>query len=118
APWAGGLPGTGVERVGVVAGAQGGSRRAGPRPVAQACNRVAGLGDRAMSAASEAFRRHWPEYLMEAAGLAAFMVSACFFAVLLEPAPSPVRGAPPAWAGRGRLCGVSPGGSRGAVCRP
>ena len=27
--------------------------------------------------------RHWPEYLIEAAGLGIFMVSACFFAVLL-----------------------------------
>jgi aquaporin Z len=28
--------------------------------------------------------KHWPEYLMEAAGLAAFMLSACSFTVLLE----------------------------------
>ena len=32
----------------------------------------------------EALRAHWPEYAMEAAGLAAFMVSACVFVVLLE----------------------------------
>lgn len=32
---------------------------------------------------SDALRAHWPEYLMEAAGLAAFMISACGFAVLL-----------------------------------
>jgi len=31
-----------------------------------------------------ALRRHWPEYLIEAALLAAFMASACTFAVLLE----------------------------------
>ena len=31
-----------------------------------------------------ALRRHWPEYLMEAAGLGAFMLSACVFATLLE----------------------------------
>jgi aquaporin Z len=30
------------------------------------------------------FRRHWPEYLSEAAGLGLFMVSACAFTVLLE----------------------------------
>ncbi len=29
-------------------------------------------------------KSHWPEYLMEAASLAAFMIAACFFAVLLE----------------------------------
>ena len=31
-----------------------------------------------------ALRRHWPEYLMEAVGLALFMISAGFFATLLE----------------------------------
>jgi aquaporin Z len=30
-----------------------------------------------------ALRQHWPEYLIEAGGLAAFMVSACLFGVLL-----------------------------------
>jgi aquaporin Z len=29
-------------------------------------------------------KSHWPEYLMEAACLAAFMISACLFGVLLE----------------------------------
>jgi len=38
-----------------------------------------------------ALRRHWPEYLMEAAGLGLFMVSACAFATLLEHPASPVR---------------------------
>jgi aquaporin Z len=31
----------------------------------------------------EALTRHWPEYLIEAAGLGLFMMSACFFSVLL-----------------------------------
>src|SRR5215203_1006488 len=31
----------------------------------------------------QALRAHWPEYLMEAAGLAFFMISACVFTVLL-----------------------------------
>src|SRR5215471_17505920 len=35
-------------------------------------------------AAMEAVRAHWPEYLMEAAALGMFMVSACMFGVLLE----------------------------------
>ncbi len=38
-----------------------------------------------------ALRQHWPEYLMEAAELGAFMVSACAFGVLLEHPASPVR---------------------------
>ena len=38
-----------------------------------------------------ALREHWPEYLIEAAGLGVFMVSACLFATLLEYPGSPVR---------------------------
>jgi aquaporin Z len=34
-----------------------------------------------------ALRAHWPEYLMEAAALGTFMISACFFGVLLEQTP-------------------------------
>lgn len=36
-------------------------------------------------------RHHWPEYLMEAGELATFMVSAAFFASLLDHPASPVR---------------------------
>jgi aquaporin Z len=43
------------------------------------------------SRAAEAIRRHWPEYLMEALGLALFMFIACSFGVLLEHPASPVR---------------------------
>ncbi len=39
----------------------------------------------------KALREHWPEYLMEAAGLGMFMVSACVFAAVLEHPASPVR---------------------------
>ncbi|HSB79502.1 MAG TPA: aquaporin [Candidatus Methylomirabilis sp.] len=38
-----------------------------------------------------ALTRHWPEYLMEAAGLGIFMVSACLFDSLLEHPASPLR---------------------------
>jgi aquaporin Z len=38
-----------------------------------------------------ALRAHWPEYLMEAGLLGAFMVSACLFGVLYEFPGSPVR---------------------------
>ncbi len=37
-----------------------------------------------------ALKQHWPEYLMEAAGLGIFMVSACMFGVLLDYPGSPV----------------------------
>lgn len=36
-------------------------------------------------------KQHWPEYLMEAAGLAIFMISACTFGAILEHPASPVR---------------------------
>lgn len=39
----------------------------------------------------DALRRHWPEYLIEAAGLGIFMVSAAGFGTLLEHPGSPVR---------------------------
>jgi aquaporin Z len=37
----------------------------------------------------DALKRHWPEYLMEAAGLGIFMVSACAFTILLYHPESP-----------------------------
>jgi aquaporin Z len=39
----------------------------------------------------DALRQHWPEYMMVAAGLGLFMVSACGFGTLLESPLSPVR---------------------------
>jgi aquaporin Z len=38
----------------------------------------------------EALRNHWPEYLIEAAGLGTFMISACVFTVLVMHPASPV----------------------------
>jgi len=38
-----------------------------------------------------ALRQHWPEYLMEAAGLGLFMISACVFTILLVHPASPVQ---------------------------
>jgi len=43
----------------------------------------------------ERLRRHWPEYLMEAAGLGLFMASACAFGTLLEHPASPLHRALP-----------------------
>ena len=51
---------------------------------------VAAAGPRELGGL-DALRRHWPEYLIEAAGLGLFMVSACIFATLLEHPGSPVR---------------------------
>jgi aquaporin Z len=39
---------------------------------------------------TNAIRNHWPEYLIEAAGLCVFMISACVFAALLFHPASPV----------------------------
>jgi aquaporin Z len=46
---------------------------------------------RASQSALSALQSHWPEYLMEAALLGAFMISACVFAVLLEHPSSPLQ---------------------------
>ena len=67
------------------------------------------------SALAVAFRRHWPEYLMEAAGLAAFMVSACSFAVLLEHPASPVHAAISSAAVRRALGGLAMGATAVAI---
>ena len=52
---------------------------------------------------------HWPEYLMEAAGLGLFMVSACLFATLLEYPSSALRRAIPSSFGRRALMGLAMG---------
>jgi aquaporin Z len=38
-----------------------------------------------------ALKRHWPEYLIEAAGLGTFMISAAVFTALMEHPDSPIR---------------------------
>jgi aquaporin Z len=44
-----------------------------------------------VAALDDALKRHWPEYLMEAAGLAIFMISAAVCTALIEHPASPVR---------------------------
>jgi aquaporin Z len=61
-----------------------------------------------------ALRRHWPEYAIEAFGLAAFMVSALSFTVLLEHAASPVHRALPDPLVRRALMGLAMGAT--SVC--
>ena len=57
----------------------------------------------------DAARRHWPEYLMEAAGLGSFMVSACVFSVLLfHPAAPALRAIPDPFVRRA-LIGIAMG---------
>lgn len=57
----------------------------------------------------ESLKKHWPEYLMEAAELGLFMISACGFGVLLEHPHSPVRQALPDPFVRRFLMGVAMG---------
>src|SRR5262249_62002138 len=61
------------------------------------------------SGAIEAVRGHWPEYLIEAAGLALFMISAGAFGTLLEYPQSPVRGMFPDPFLRRALIGIAMG---------
>lgn len=56
-----------------------------------------------------ALRRHWPEYLIEACLLGAFMVSALGFTVLLEHPASPARAALPEPLARRALMGCAMG---------
>lgn len=63
----------------------------------------------AISAVTRALVRHWPEYLIEAAGLGVFMVSACLFTALLEFPGSPVHQALPDPLLRRVLIGVAMG---------
>ena len=45
-----------------------------------------------MQAVPDVVRKHWPEYLMEAAGLGLFMISAAVVTTLLEYPHSPLHG--------------------------
>lgn len=59
--------------------------------------------------AARSLAQHWPEYLLEAAGLGLFMVSACLVTVLLEYPPSLVHQAlPDPWVRR-LLIGIAMG---------
>jgi aquaporin Z len=57
----------------------------------------------------DALRRHWPEYLMEAAELGLFMISACLVTALVEHPASAVRQAIPDAALRRVLTGLAMG---------
>jgi aquaporin Z len=57
----------------------------------------------------KALRDHWPEYLMEAAELGLFMISAAVFGVILEHSASPIRRALPDAFSRRVLMGIAMG---------
>jgi aquaporin Z len=64
-------------------------------------------------------RSHWPEYLMEAAGLGVFMISTCAFTVLLEHPMSPVQQAVEDALLRRVVIGVAMGLTAiGIICSP
>ena len=63
----------------------------------------------------EAVRQHWPEYFMEAAELAMFMVSACVFTVILFHPNSPVTGWIPNGLFRRLVMGVAMGSTAIAI---
>src|ERR1043166_4702468 len=63
----------------------------------------------------EALRQHWPEYLMEAAELGLFMISACAFTVLLFHPLSPVARIVPDGLLRRLLMGLAMGSTAVAI---
>jgi aquaporin Z len=73
--------------------------------------RVSHDSPRSVHSLLDALRRHWPEYLMEAAGLGLFMISACVFGTLLEHPASPVRQAIESALLRRVLMGLAMGGT-------
>jgi aquaporin Z len=63
----------------------------------------------------DALRNHWPEYLMEAAELGCFMLSACLFTVLIFHPASPVAQAIPNTSIRRGLMGLAMGSTAIAI---
>src|SRR5215470_5835508 len=61
------------------------------------------------SPAMAAIQQHWPEYLMEAAELGAFMLSACVFTAIFEHPASPIHAILPAAMWRRVLIGCAMG---------
>ncbi len=68
-----------------------------------------------MSALRRAVSSHWPEYLIEGAGIGVFMVSALAFTTLLEHPGSPARGALPDPLARRAWMGLAMGGTAVAL---
>lgn len=64
---------------------------------------------------TQALRTHWPEYLMEAACLGLFMLSACLFGVLLEHPASAINRAIDSATARRILMGIAMGATAVAI---
>lgn len=64
---------------------------------------------------TDALRHHWPEYLIEAACLGLFMISAFTFGALLEHPASPVHQAIPDSLARRFLMGLAMGGTAAGI---
>lgn len=64
---------------------------------------------------TDALKSHWPEYLIEAGSLAIFMISAFFFATILEHPSSPVHQAIPSALLRRFLMGLAMGATAVAI---
>ncbi len=64
---------------------------------------------------TDALRAHWPEYLIEALGLALFMISAFTFGIILEHPASPVRQALADPLARRLIMGVAMGSTAIAI---
>jgi aquaporin Z len=80
-----------------------------PAPAVVARTTAPALPLTAQLAPRRALHLHWPEYLMEAAGLGLFMISACLFGALYENPASPVRQAITSTLTRRLLMGISMG---------
>jgi aquaporin Z len=63
----------------------------------------------------ESLKKHWPEYLMEAAELGTFMISASLFAILLYHPASPILKSVPSESVRRILMGLAMGGTLIAI---
>src|SRR5215468_5056290 len=80
-----------------------------PAPMQEAISSASALYPYTPRTARRALQLHWPEYLMEAAGLGFFMISACLFGALYENPASPVQQAISSTLLRRLLMGLSMG---------
>lgn len=80
-----------------------------PAPMQAAISPVSAPPARPELSSGRALQLHWPEYLIEAAGLSVFMISACLFGALYENPASPVRQAITSTLLRRLLMGISMG---------
>jgi aquaporin Z len=83
--------------------------RSGMKASAASMSLQSSVSESAFDGAAAAISAHWPEYLMEAAELGIFMISACAFGALLFHPESPVVAALPSVFARRALIGTAMG---------